>query len=528
MPFLPPSRLALTLATLALAGCSLQPAYTPETGPVPSHYKQADAGPDGAWKPASPADDALRGAWWTVFQDPVLNALQAAAQDANPTLQAAYARLQQSRAQHRQARASLFPSLDIGFGPTRQRESPASQGERDGGPAAHSTLWRAEGAVAYEADLFGRVASTISAASADTDRTSALYRLTLLTLQADLADAYFLVRELDAAQRVYERTLELRERAYQLSRLRHEGGDAAERDVARARQEWESARADALGAERQRANAEHALAVLIGKAPAEFSLTPQPLTRIAVAVPAGLPSALLERRPDIAAAERAMAAAYARVGAARAAFFPRLELTGSAGFESADLSQLFQWSSRTFLLGPFLGTALTLPVFDGGKRQAGIDGAQAIFEEEAARYRETLLNAFREVEDNLAALRLLAPQQAAQDNARRAAERSAELSRLQYETGTHTQLDVIDADRTLLQQELATTRLDGDRARATVRLIRALGGGWDTPLPGAPANPAADAAARAAANPAASAGVSAPPASTALAPAPPLRPSPNR
>lgn len=515
--FLSPSlRLTLGLATLALAGCALPPAYMPDTGAVPSHYKQSQADLNDPWQPASPADDVLRGAWWNVFQDPALNALQAAAQDANPTLQAAYARLQQSRAQHRHARASLFPRLDLGFGPTRQRESPASQGAPDDGNAAHSTLWRTEGAVAYEVDLFGRVASTISAAAADMDQTGALYRLILLALQADLADAYFLIRELDAGLCVYQRTLALRERSYQLSRIRHEGGDADERDVARARQEWESARADALGAERQRANAEHALAVLIGKAPADFSLPLSPLTRIAVSVPAGLPSALLERRPDIAAAERAMAAASARVGVARAAFFPRLELTGAAGFESADLSQLFQWSSRTFLLGPFLGTALTLPVLDGGKRQAGIDAAQAVLEEETARYRETLLNAFREVEDNLASLRLLAPQQAAQDNARQAAERSAELSRLQYETGTHTQLDVIEADRTLLQQELATARLNGERARATVRLIRALGGGWDTPLPGAPA----DSAARAM--------ISAPPASKALAPAPPLRPSPNR
>ncbi|WMD22330.1 efflux transporter outer membrane subunit [Achromobacter seleniivolatilans] len=503
-----PARLTVAALTLALAGCASPSAYAPDTGMIPPHYKHAPADTDGAWKPATPADDVLRGAWWTLFDDSVLNALQANLQDVNPTLQAAYARLQQSRAQQREARASLFPQIGVGFGPTRQRQSPASSGDGDRGAAAHSTLWRAEGSVAYEADLFGRVASTVSAASADMDRTSALYRLTLLTLQADLANAYFLIRELDAEQHIYQRTLELRERSYQLTRVRFEGGDAAERDLERARQEWESARADALGAERQRANAEHALAILAGKAPAEFNLPPQPLTRITVAVPAGLPSALLERRPDIAAAERAMAAAYARIGAAQAAFFPRLELTGEAGFESTELSQLFNWSSRTFLLGPFLGTALNLPIFDGGKRQANADRAQAIFEEEVARYRETLLNAFREVEDNLATLRLLAPQQAAQDNARKAAERSAELSRLQYQTGTHTQLDVIDADRTLLQQQLATARLDGERARATVQLIRALGGGWDAPVPGA----------------AATARVSAPQASTAPAPTLLLRP----
>ncbi|ADP16392.1 multidrug efflux system lipoprotein 2 [Achromobacter xylosoxidans A8] len=477
-------RFGLTLLTLALAGCALRPAHAPDSGPIPPAYKQAQAEPTGAWSTARPADDALRGAWWTLFQDPALNALQTAAQDANPTLHAAYARLQQSRAQHRQARSALFPRLDAGFGPTRQRESPASYSGRDNGPASTTTLWRADAAVAYEADLFGRVSSTIGAASAEQARSGALYRLTLLALQADVADTYFLIRELDTQHQIYQQTLALRERGFALSQMRLEAGDGGELELERARGELEAARADALGAQRQRASAEHALAILLGKAPADFSLPPEPLRRIELAVPPGLPSELLERRPDIAAAERAMAAANARIGAARAAFFPRLELTGAAGFESSSLSQLFQWSSRTFLLGPFLGTALSLPILDGGARQADLDAARAAHDEETARYRETLLNAFREVEDNLMHLRIMAAQQTAQDRARLAAQRSAELSRLQYETGTHTQLDVIDADRSLLQQQLASARLDGDQARTTVRLIRALGGGWDTPLPG--------------------------------------------
>jgi len=501
-------RFGLTLLTLTLAGCSLRPALAPDTGPIPPTYKQAQAEPTAAWTSARPADDALRAAWWTMFQDPALNALQAAAQDANPTLQAAYARLQLSRAQHRQARSALFPRLDAGFGPTRQRESPASYSGRDNGPAATTTLWRTDAAVTYEADLFGRVSSTLSAASAEQARGGALYRLTLLALQADVADTYFLIRELDTQHRIYQQTLALRERGFALNQMRFEAGDGGELEVERARSELEVARADALGAQRLRASAEHALAILLGKAPADFSLPYEPLRRIELAVPPGLPSELLVRRPDIAAAEHAMAAANARIGAARAAFFPKLELTGAAGFESSSLSQLFQWSSRSFLLGPFLGTALSLPILDGGARQAGLDTARAAYEEDVARYRETLLNAFREVEDNLMHLRIMAAQQTAQDRARLAAQRAAELSRLQYETGTHTQLDVIDADRSLLQQQLASARLDGDQARTTVRLIRALGGGWDTPLPGAP--------------------LSAPQAPAAPAPSPPLPPSPSR
>ncbi|HEY9270878.1 TolC family protein, partial [Achromobacter sp.] len=246
-------RFGLTLSALALAGCSLRPAHAPDTGPIPPAYKHARAESAGSWTTAQPADDALRGDWWTLFQDPALNALQSAAQDANPTLQAAYARLQLSRAQHKRAQSALFPRLDAGFGPTRQRESPASYSERDDGPASTRTLWRAEAAVAYEADLFGRVSSTISAASAEQARSGALYRLTLLALQADVADTYFLIRELDTQHRIYQQTLALRERGFALSQMRFEAGDGGELELERARGELEAARADALGAQRLRA-----------------------------------------------------------------------------------------------------------------------------------------------------------------------------------------------------------------------------------------------------------------------------------
>ena len=288
--------------------------------------------------------------------------------------------------------------------------------------------------MAYEADLFGRVSSTADAATADAQQSEALYRSVLLALQADVATTYFLVREQDAEAQLYRQTVQLRTETLQLIQRRYDAGDISELDLARAKSELAQAQSEALGIDRRRAAAEHALAVLLGRAPSDFAMPPQPLQKVAVSVPAGLPSALLERRPDIAAAERAMAAAMP-VGAAKSAFFPRLDITGAFGYESSELGNLFQWSSRTFLLGPLVGAALSMPIFDGGRRQAGLDCARAVYEEDVALYRQTVLNAFREVEDNLANLRILADQTRAQDAAVESAARAAKLSHTQYRRG---------------------------------------------------------------------------------------------
>jgi len=479
---------ALTLL-LMLAGCAVGPEYHRPEVDTPAAFKEASAdtpltaGEAGNWQTAKPSEDALRGEWWKVFKDPALDTLETQAQDANQNLKAAAARLGQARALLKDARSDRYPKVDAGFGPTRERASPASRGS-DSGPGAYSTLWRAQTSVSYEVDLFGRVSSTVDAATADAQQSAALYRSVLLALQADVAQGYFQVRELDSELAIYRRTVELRSQTMQLIQRRYDAGDISELDLARARAELESARADEAGIARRRASAEHALAVLLGKTPAEFSMPDQPLTRVALDIPAGLPSSLLERRPDIAAAERAMAGANARVGVAKSAFFPSLTLTGAAGFESSDLSNLFHWSSRTFLLGPLVGTALSLPIFDGGRRQAGLDRARAVYEEDVANYRQSVLTAFREVEDNLASLRLLHGQTTAQDAALQAATRAATISQMQYREGAVSYLDVLDADRNALQQQRASAQLDGDRASTTVNLIRALGGGWDAQVPG--------------------------------------------
>jgi multidrug efflux system outer membrane protein len=474
----------LLAALLALAGCSVTPVYQRPAVDTPAAFKEAAttaADTAAQWKPAQPAEEAARGQWWKVFGDDVLNTLEDQALQANQDLKAGAARLGQARALEQSARARFFPQVGVGVGPTRLRPSPASQGLPPDANTAANTSWRGQADFAYEADLFGRVSSVADAASADAQKNAALFQSLQLAIQADVAQAYFLVRELDAEQALYAGTVALRDQTQKLLQRRFDEGDIGEVDVARSRTELAAAQSESLGIARRRAIAEHALAVLLGKTPADFSLPQTPLTRISVTVPAGLPSALLERRPDIAAAERAMAAANARVGSAKSAFFPRLSITGALGFESGELGDLFKWSSRTFLLGPLFGTMLSLPVFDGGARQAELDRAGAGYEEDVARYRQTVLKAFGEVEDNLANLRILGDQTHAQDEAVNASTRAANLLHIQYREGSISFLNVIDADRSVLQQQRVAVQLDGERARSTVNLIRAIGGGWGEP-----------------------------------------------
>lgn len=472
-----PQLLTAMTAALVLAGCSLAPTYERPAIATPAAFKEAV--PAEGWKTAQPAEAQARGEWWRAFGDATLDELETQALQANQSLKAAAARLAQSRTLQRSAQADRAPQVGVGFGATRQRPSPASQGLPPDADTGYSTLWRAQAGISYEVDLFGRVASSVDAATASTQQSEALFHSLRLALQADVANTYFLLRELDAEQALLARTVALREQTLALVQKRFDAGDISELDLARVRTEVASARSQSEGVARRRAHAEHALAILLGKTPAEFGLSAQPLTRITLRVPAGLPSALLERRPDIAAAERAMAAANARIGVAKSAFFPSLVLTGAAGYESAELGDLFQWSSRTFLLGPLAGTMLNLPIFDGGRRQAGLDRARAAYEEEVSNYRQSVLVAFREVEDNLAGLRILDAQMRAQDEAVTASTRASQLSQTQYREGLVSYLDVIDADRSVLDQQRVALQLDGERARTAVNLIRALGGGWD-------------------------------------------------
>ncbi|WP_233834495.1 efflux transporter outer membrane subunit [Paraburkholderia sp. ZP32-5] len=500
---------ASTLLVALLAACSVEPVYKRPDVDTPAAFKEAPAAAaasaasgaaatsaqnTGTWKAAQPNDDALRGEWWKVFGDSQLDALEEQAAAANQDLKAAAARVQQARAVTQAAKSDWFPKLDAGFGPTRERASAASQFQPDSAGGTTGTIWRAQVGASYETDLFGRVSSNVNASRADEQQSEALFRSVQLSLQADVAQNYFQLRELDTDQDLYRRTVALREDTLKLVERRFKEGDISELDLSRARNELASARADAVGVARQRAASEHSLAILLGKPPADFSFAEAPLAPVTVRVPAGLPSALLERRPDIAAAERAMQAANARVGLAKSAYFPKLDITGAFGFESATLADLFMWSSRAFILGPFAGTALTVPLFDGGRRNANLAQARSKYDEDVAQYRQQVLVAFREVEDNLADLRLLDDQIREQNDAVQASERAAHLSRTQYTEGAVSYLDVIDGERQVLLSQLQASHLAGTQAVSTVNLIRAMGGGWGDVQAGGTAVGAASAA----------------------------------
>jgi multidrug efflux system outer membrane protein len=472
------------LSLLTLAGCSLVPAYEKPDIETPIAFKEAPnkviTGEESSkWKTAQPAEDFPRGEWWKVFEDENLNALEIQAIQVNQDLKAAAARLAKARAVQKSVKSEQYPQIGAGFGATRQRVSPDSLALPSGSQASPNTLYRAGVGLSYEVDLFGRVSASVQAASADAQRSEALFRSVLLALQADVAQHYFQLREFDKSLAIYKNAVELRKQSFKFVKRRYDEGDVSEVDLARAKTELAVAQSEAIGIERNRAITEHALAILLGKTPAQFTYKPSPLTRVTLNIPAGLPSTLLERRPDIAAAERAMAAANSRIGVAKSAFFPSLNLTGGLGYESNELSNLFNWSSRTFLLGPLVGTALNLPIFDGDRRKSEVNRAEANYDEQVATYRQTVLNAFKEVEDQLSTLRLLSYQSKAQDEAVRSAERAAEITQYQYHEGSISYFYVIDADRSVLQQQRISSQLDGEKARNTVNLIRALGGGWD-------------------------------------------------
>jgi multidrug efflux system outer membrane protein len=471
-----------------LSACSLTPVEQRPGMDIPATFAEADnLAPSrlmpeedpGRWRPAEPADEQRPSPWWKVFGDPVLVRLEEEALKANPDVSIAMARIKQARALTSGSESARFPEVHAGFGPSRQRTSGPAAGRGDDAPGATQTLWRAQATVAYEVDIFGRVASGVEAARADEARQQALAHQMLLIVQADVAGTYFSLRQLEGEQRLLRETVTLRQDALALLERKLGAGAVASVVVDQAKTELFSARAEQLAVARQYALTAHALATLLGKPPAAFALEATPLENVAIRLPAGMPSSLLERRPDIAAAERAMAAENARIGVAKAAFFPSLSLTGALGYESADLGNLTNWSQRTFLLGPLVGTALSMPIFDAGKRKADQVRVRAVYEERVAVYRKTVLQAFREVEDALVSMRTLDERVSHQQGARQASSRVALSMRARFDEGDIDYLAVVDAERTLLRSRQSLIQSEGERARATVDLVRSLGGGWE-------------------------------------------------
>jgi len=474
-------KLAPLFAALVLAGCAAPELKAPQFD-MPAAYKEAPqvtavAAADGTrWKPAQPAEAQPRGEWWKVFNDATLDRLVDEATRANASLQAAAARVKQARALAGIAESDRIPQVGVQVGGQRARNSTLALNLPTGTDVPAATSYQGKLTASYEVDLFGRVSNGVGAARADAEASEATLRSVLLALQADVAQTYFRLRAADAELAFLGQTVNVREENVRIAQRRFDVGDIGELDLARAKTELSTATSEAIAVERQRAQLEHALAVLLGRPAANFSAAGNPLlaSDTLPRIPAGLPSALLERRPDIAAAQRAMIAANARIGVAKSAMFPALRLTAAGGGESAELGDVFRWSSRAWVVGALM----SLPIIDGGRNASAVARSEAALEEAVAGYRQSVLTAFAEVEDNLVGLRTLENQARAIDEAVASARRSLELANKLYQAGRSGYLDVLDAQRNLAAIERTAVQLRGTRAATTVALIRSLGGGW--------------------------------------------------
>jgi outer membrane protein, multidrug efflux system len=460
----------------ALGGCSLAPHYQRPVLPAPPPtYKEA-----GEWKVAAPADTVARGRWWTMFGDVQLDALEDGLTGANQNLKAALARLEQARAQTRFARAAWFPTLTASASATRGETSTYAATYVAGKPRT-GTSYDLGGDLSYEIDLFGRIRNTVAGARANEQASAGDLAALDLALHAELAGDYFTLRGLDLEQGFLDRTVADYARALALTQNLYHGGAAAISDVEQAQAQLESARTQAEDTRLRRSQTEHAIAVLVGEEPSGFTLAAHPeearwqMPQLAI----GVPSQLLERRPDVAAAERRVAAANAAIGVARAAYFPVLTLDGTAGWQSLTTPTLITAPAQYWTLGP----QALLTVFDAGAHAAQSALASAAYDEQVANYRNTVLGAFQDVEDNLAALRQLQRESVSQAAAVTATQGALQQANLRYKGGIVTYLEVVSTENAALAAQLAATDIEIRRANATVLLVKALGGDWNPPRP---------------------------------------------
>jgi NodT family efflux transporter outer membrane factor (OMF) lipoprotein len=455
---------------LLLAACSFAPRYeVPSTPPAAASYAS-----DG-WAPARPNDAQDRGAWWQQFQDPVLDEVQSKVADANQDLKAALARLTQARASTRIARAGLLPALSVGASATRARTSQHSPHYVPGSQPTGNNF-DLEADLSYEIDLWGRVRNSVTAARAAQQASAADLAALTLSIRAEAAIDYFTLRAEDAEQSLLDRTVGDYSKALELTQNRFRGGGAAATDVAQAQAQLEGARTQAADMRLQRAQTEHALAVLQGLNATGYHIASNPLPAAAVppAIVTGLPSQLLERRPDVAGAERRVAAANAQIGVARAAYFPVFDLAALAGFDSTRASNWMSAPSRMWSAGP----SAVLTVFDANRHRAQVAQARASFDEQVADYRNTVLTAYQEVEDNLAALQQLEQESDSESAAVAATGKALEQAQYRYRAGLVTYLEVASTESASLAAQLGSVNIQLRRLNASVLLIKALGGGW--------------------------------------------------
>ncbi len=476
-------------ATLLLAGCMVGPKYhapAPTVQPAPLAYKElpSPAQDSGEWKVAEPQDAMLRGKWWEIYNDPELNALEEQLNINNQNIKQAFENFMEARTLIAQARSQLFPT--VGTSPSYQRSrssanlrntvgNTGSTGTGTTNSSQTTSLYTLPFEVSWEPDLWGRVRSTIHEYQYSAQLSAADLENVRLTAQASLAVYFFELRGQDALQKVFDETVEADKKSVELTRARYETGVDDQISLVQAENALQNAESGATNLGLARAQYEHAIAVLVGTLPSSFSLPVRPLNATPPPVPVGVPSQLLERRPDVAASERNMAAANAQIGIATAAYYPNLTITAQAGFESSTIGNLLVWPSRFWSVGP----GISETIFDAGLRRATVNQFVAVYNADVASYRQTVLTAFQQVEDYLAAERILSKQIEEQKLAVQSAQQYLQLATARYETGVDQYLNVLVAQTTLLsdQQQLAT--LNTQSMTASVLLIEALGGGWD-------------------------------------------------
>jgi len=459
------------MSVLLFAGCTVGPKYHRPAAEVPPAYKEV-----GDWKPAQPNDQNLAGNWWEVFQDSQLNALEAQVNVSNQNLKAAEAQYTQARAALRYQRADLFPTVGVAPSATRNKLSANRQPKSSQFNGITYTDLQIPFELSYQIDLWGRVRRTVESYRDQAQASAADLAAVNLSMHSQLALFYFQARMLDAEEQLLNSTVTQYEQALELIKSRFAGGIASDVEVQQAETQLETTRAQAIDVGVARAQYEHAVAVLVGKPPASFSLAPLPLTTPPPAIPVGLPSDLLERRPDIAAAERLMASANAQIGVAKSAYYPLVNLAAVGGFESGSATTLLSGPSILWSAGP----SALFTLFDVGRRRAASDQAVAAYDQAVANYRQTVLTGFQQVEDNVAALRILEHEAQVQNTAVIAAQKYLELAITRYKGGVTSYLEVTTAQSAALSDEVTAVNILGRRMVDAVTLVQALGGGWNS------------------------------------------------
>jgi NodT family efflux transporter outer membrane factor (OMF) lipoprotein len=471
--------LVFSTAAMILSGCTVGPNYHRPTAPSAPAFKESAVPPpnppNGGWKQVTPSDSAIRPNWWEIYQDPQLNKLEEQVAVSNQTLKASYEQYMQARAAIQVARSQYFPTLAVAPAASRDRVSANRPLHVAGTKTTYNDLVL-QGQATWEPDLWGSIRRSVESQRATTQATAADLANVDLSLRSELALDYFELRGLDTQQRLLDNTVQQYQQYLDLTQARFKGGVATDSDVALAQTQLDQTRAQAIDVGVARAQYEHAIATLTGTPASSFGLAPSPLDLQLPQVPLGVPSQLLERRPDVAAAERRTDAANAQIGIAIAAYYPTITIGGGGGFESQSFGDLIQGPSSLWSLG---GSAVEL-LFDAGRRHALTEEAQHAYEQNAANYRQTVLQAFQDVEDNLSGLDILNSESVAQQRAVESARRSLLISTNRYKGGVTTYLEVITAQTTQLANERTAADITTRQFAASVQLIKALGGGWDT------------------------------------------------